>query len=252
MSQVNLITPFYNTNERLFINSLGSIQEPKEFQFTHIIVNDGSTNITHDELCDMIYRYRATSNTKIFLQPNAGPGAARNLAFKHLDDDCEYIAFLDSDDRLFKESLSRRAWALDLLRKVTKNTVAVYGNKGTLDIRNNANEYTLESVPEFDRQMLQQHCYIPSNSVMFSRAAFQNYIGTMLEDVRMAEDYNLWLKLSCLGNFVKINWPIYQQIIHGENLTLNPKVLENHWHDIQMCYQDVQGWWEVTRKQLNV
>lgn len=254
MSKINVVTALYNTPIKLFEHSLQSLKKASHrLDVKHIVVDDGSTiydkGANDPELAIVL---DGISNTEyIRLETNRGPGAARNEAFKHLDEDCKYICFLDSDDELTPDSLKLRALALDVAIKLNPAVVAVYGNKNTLDIRENKNILTEEIVPEFNINLLRQQCIIPSCSVMFRKDVFLKYIQTMMEDIKMCEDYNLWLKLSSLGLFIKIDSPIYTQVIHGKNLTCTQEVLKNHYSDMVKCFQNFNDWYLNVSKMVN-
>lgn len=67
-----------------------------------ILVDDGSTDIS-DTLCD-IWADKYPNNIKVIHQPNAGVSAARNAALPYIEG--EIVNFLDSDDKLSKNTLS--------------------------------------------------------------------------------------------------------------------------------------------------
>lgn len=247
MSRINIITAFYNTDLTLFYYSLQSLFNNKDIPYTHIIVNDCSTNIKPDRLEDFVYMWSVgdKSTTKVIhSDKNVGPGGARNLAFKALDNDCEYICFLDSDDRLLPNSLKMRTFALDVARKVNKYIVACYGDKYTRDTRNGINNVTLEKSPEFDRGLLMQQCFIASNSIMFRRDIFEKFIGKLNEHVRLCEDWLCWRQLSFLGNIFHIDVPVYEQIIHGTNLSCQQSVLYNHMRDMIETQGELDDWYQ--------
>ncbi|SEH27490.1 CDP-glycerol glycerophosphotransferase family protein [Selenomonas sp. KH1T6] len=67
-----------------------------------ILVDDGSTDIS-DTLSD-IWADKYPHNIKVIHQPNAGVSAARNAALPYIEG--EIVNFLDSDDKLSKNTLS--------------------------------------------------------------------------------------------------------------------------------------------------
>lgn len=239
MSKLNVITAFWETDLKLFKQSLESALQQSYKDFTLFVIDDGS-KINRPDALILEYRIKGLKIIHGRLTENQGPGAARNFAFENLDRDCEYVCFLDSDDYLAPNSLQARIDALDANSK----TVACYGDKYTEDIRNGKSIITLETVPDFSVNRLQRECYIPSNSVMFRKGIFDKYVGKMNENVRMCEDWLLWRKFSILGYFTKINVPIYTQVIHGKNLTNTPSVLKNHARDMMTTEIDFQEWFK--------
>lgn len=252
MSQINVITALYNTDLGLFEDSLDSLNKAaRGLDVKHIIVDDGSTIYDRGHKDPgLSITIHGINNTKfIRLETNKGPGAARNEAFKYIDEDCKYICFLDSDDTLLSDSLKLRALALDVAIKLNPAVVAVYGNKQNKNIVDKDQDiYSQEIVPEFDRNLLMQYCFIPSNSIMFRKDVFMKYIGKLNENVRLAEDWLCWRQLSLLGHIIKIDVWIYTQVLHGKNLTMQPEVLKNHMKDILETQRDLQVWYDNLRK----
>jgi glycosyltransferase involved in cell wall biosynthesis len=98
MPEFSVIISTYNRRE-LLRQGLASIWTQTYTNYEIIVVDDGSTDGTWEELLALGPRIRA------FRQDNAGPGAARNLGAQHATG--EYVAFLDSDDVFFPWSLAR-------------------------------------------------------------------------------------------------------------------------------------------------
>lgn len=250
MSRVNIITAFYNTNLNLFKRCAESVLEQKYPSITWIVIDDGSTLTKPNEIVDVAARQ---SNVKFErLEKNVGPGAARNAGFKLLDENCEFICFLDSDDFLTPTSIEDRIIALDR-HWVSHNRqpVMVYGAKYTKDIRNHKTETIMEAAAPFDFSRLLQECYISSNSVLFRKDMFEKYIGQMSTNVMMCEDYLLWRQLSCLGEVIKIDNPVYTQVIHGTNLTCTPEILANHGKDLWATNVVLNKWYIANKELIN-
>lgn len=122
----SIIIPAYNA--KLYINKcLNSILNQAYNDYEIIIVNDGSNDDTLQVLNDYAKCY---SNFVVLSQNNAGPGAARELAIKHVTGD--YIIFSDADDYWEEEFLTginttMEKWHPDILefgyRKVELNGI---------------------------------------------------------------------------------------------------------------------------------
>ncbi|RYE05563.1 MAG: glycosyltransferase [Rickettsiaceae bacterium] len=94
---VSIILPTYN-REHFIGEAISSVLSQNYHNFELIIVDDGSTDKTHD-----IVSTFKDSRIKYYYQHNKGRSSARNLA---LSIACgEYIAFLDSDDLYLKNKL---------------------------------------------------------------------------------------------------------------------------------------------------
>ena len=99
--KVSVIIPAYNV-ENYLIRSVKSVLEQDLLDIEIIIVNDGSTDKTSlvaKELEKTFY------NVKVINQQNQGVSEARNKGLKQAKG--EYICFLDADDYLEKDVLSK-------------------------------------------------------------------------------------------------------------------------------------------------
>src|SRR4051812_5349711 len=90
MPLVSVIIPAYN-RKAMLCESIDSVLAQNCRDFELIVVDDGSTDGTADELAA-----RYGTRIRVLKQANRGVAAARNLGVSR---SCgEYIAFLDSDD----------------------------------------------------------------------------------------------------------------------------------------------------------
>lgn len=99
MSKVSIIVPMYNS-EKYIKRCIDSVLNQKYKNFEIIVINDGSTDNSLkicEEYCD--------SRLKIFSKKNEGVGIARNYGLDIADGD--YILFIDSDDCIDNDYLSR-------------------------------------------------------------------------------------------------------------------------------------------------
>lgn len=99
--RVSIIIPVYN-NKAFLARSFKSVKEQDYPDIECIIVDDGSTDGTQD-YCEELKRQN--SNVVAFHQPNLRQGAARNNGIEHATG--KYIFFLDSDDWIEKNTISR-------------------------------------------------------------------------------------------------------------------------------------------------
>src|SRR6266571_4199886 len=102
MPLFSIIIPTYN-RASLLPHTLNSVWGQSFSDFEVIVVDDGSTDATHQLLSGYQGRLR------VFPQNNRGPGAARNLGASRASGD--YLAFLDSDDVWLP-------WTLETYRRV--------------------------------------------------------------------------------------------------------------------------------------
>ncbi|MBU5336143.1 glycosyltransferase family 2 protein [Intestinibacter bartlettii] len=99
--KISVIIPVYNTSQYL-ARCLDSILNQDFEAYEVICVNDGSS----DNSLEILREYeKKSSKIKVIDQVNSGVAQTRNTALKHASGD--YLAFLDSDDFVRENYLSR-------------------------------------------------------------------------------------------------------------------------------------------------
>lgn len=107
MPKLSIIIPAYNV-EAFLPQCLNSIFSQDYTDFEVLCVDDGST----DGTLRLLNRYAAEhSELRVLTQPNQGMSTARNFGLKEAKG--EYMLFVDSDDWLCEEALSKVAASLD-------------------------------------------------------------------------------------------------------------------------------------------
>jgi glycosyltransferase involved in cell wall biosynthesis len=104
---ISIIIPTYNRSA-LLMDLLAALAAQTYTYLELIIVDDGSTDETYDQLC--IWATAQTMSVRIFRQDNAGPATARNLGLQQARG--EFLYFIDSDDLIFPTALEQMAAAL--------------------------------------------------------------------------------------------------------------------------------------------
>lgn len=105
---VSIITPYYNT-EAFFVETFASLQGQSLQNWEWVIVDDGSTD---QESVNRLAKIATKDDRiKFIRQMNAGPGAARNTAFRNTNG--RYVCLLDSDDMIEPTYLEKCVWFLD-------------------------------------------------------------------------------------------------------------------------------------------
>lgn len=105
---VSIITPYYNTEE-FFVETFVSLQAQSLQNWEWIIVDDGSTDEhSINRLTNVANKDR---RIKVIRQKNAGPAAARNVAFSNST--ARYICLIDSDDMVEPTYLEKCVWFLE-------------------------------------------------------------------------------------------------------------------------------------------
>lgn len=105
----SIIIPVYNVKDYIS-ECVNSVIKQNFFDYEVILIDDGS-NDGSELLCDEYSKKH--KNIKAIHIKNSGPGKARNVGIENAKG--KYIIFLDSDDMLISESLSK-------LEKIMKKT----------------------------------------------------------------------------------------------------------------------------------
>lgn len=110
MYRVAIVVPVFNVKEYV-IECLDSIKNQTHDNFKVFIVNDGSTDSS-----EILVRSFIKNDDRFVLinQPNSGIGEARNTALEYVENEkFDFVAFVDSDDRVEKTYLQELISAAD-------------------------------------------------------------------------------------------------------------------------------------------
>jgi glycosyltransferase involved in cell wall biosynthesis len=102
---IAVVIPSYN-RKHLVLEALNSVTSQVLLPDRVILVDDGSNDGTQQAVSHWSKSNEPPFELVYIYQQNAGPGAARNLGIESAKD-CEWVAFLDSDDLWHKEHLCK-------------------------------------------------------------------------------------------------------------------------------------------------
>jgi glycosyltransferase involved in cell wall biosynthesis len=178
-------------------------------QYEIIVVNDCSTDGTKSVLENF------EKDARIFnLEENLGLSGARNFGIKKAKG--QFVAFLDADDYLHKETL--RLQKLFLEENNTLDAVSV--------------DYYLVD----DRGKHIEHVNAAEKpiacGVMFRKDFLYN-IGLYDEQFRAREEEDLRIRWTDKYNVYNIILPMYRYRMHEHNLTKNTQAMDKHLHMLQ-------------------
>ncbi len=211
MPAVSVIIPVYNSAtfiEKTILSALSQTYTDIEV----IAVDDGST----DGSCEIIKRF-TDSRLKLIKQKNAGVSAARNTGIQNSKG--EFIALLDHDDLWYPEKLEKQ---IPLLEK-SSDVGLVYSNASYIDAEGNQIDW---QPPQFEPHRgnvvveLFVNDFIPCLTAVFKKKILEK-TGLFNEKYRIAEEYDLFLKISryCSIDYVDEVLACYR--IHQANLSRN-------------------------------
>ena len=187
---ISTVITSYNKGDFL-AEAIESALCQKNVQQEIIVVNDGSTDAT----AEVMQQYR--KHIKALHQDNLGQAVARNRSIR--ESRGEYIAFLDGDDCWMDSKLEKQ---MNVFRQ-DKEISLVY-SKRTI-IKNNLDDRMSDQKQDHKRNVVLFRGYvlddiIINNCIPFSSAVAKKktleQVGLFDESLRVADDYDLWLRLS--------------------------------------------------------
>jgi glycosyltransferase involved in cell wall biosynthesis len=190
MTSISAIIPSYNRAQWLAdaIRSVLAQTLPVE---ELIVVDDGSTDETRALLeSDEFKRFREQETLKVIHTGNRGVSAARNLGVREAKGN--WIAFLDSDDHWLPQKIETQL-AFHRARPELKasHTQEIWVRNGK---RVNACHHHRKEGGDLYLRSLEL-CFISPSTLMIEKRYF-DAIGGFDEQLRAAEDYDLWLRVS--------------------------------------------------------
>ena len=203
MSSVSFVVPVFNKSSYLkhVVNSISS--QKGDFDKEYIFIDDGSTD---DSLKILKKETRKFKNCKIVSQKNKGSANATNVGINLAK--MKYIKFLDADDVI----LSNATFCLLKLLEKNQESVLAYGLQRKVE--NIKSVYLEEDFDCNNYHILQNPILLAMRNSMFNpsqflaRREFCQKVGGCDERVIYSQEYSLTLRLSKLGAFIKLNYPI--------------------------------------------
>ncbi len=203
MTSVTFVIPVFNKATYLK-HVIKSIFEQKgRFEREFIFINDGSTD---SSLKILRNHTKKMSNCRIINQKNMGSAGATNVGINLAK--MKYIKFLDADDVI----LSDATFSLMKILEKKKDSVLAYGLQRKVK---NIERVDLNEIFNIDNiEVIKKPVYSAMRNSMFNPSQFLvrrelcQLVGGCDERVVHSQEYSLTLKLSRLGQFVKLNYPI--------------------------------------------
>jgi glycosyltransferase involved in cell wall biosynthesis len=192
---LSIIIPTYNRQHYLK-KAIDSVIAQTYPHFELIVVDDGSD----DGTADLIAAY---SHDIVYIkQENKGPAAARNAGIKAARH--EMLAFLDSDDCFAENKLAKQLAAmLTNPSFAISHTQEIWFRNG--NILNQKTKHKKYGGNIFNQSL--KLCAVSMSTVMMRKEVFNKY-GLFDEDFRCCEDYEFWLRISSVHDFLLVDEPL--------------------------------------------
>ncbi len=209
----SVVIPLFN-KARWIGRAIESVMAQGFEDFELIIVDDGST----DESMTVVAQF-VDSRVRVLRQPNSGPSAARNEGVAHARG--EWVALLDGDDYWLDGHLA----ALARLICEYPECGVVSGNWWNEDLagrRAVANSFASQSDSSvedyFEFVVSGQGPLVHSSSIAINKGVLDS-TGGFHEGLRLAEDVELWCRLTMRTKFAACHCPtaVYFQDFSGNS-----------------------------------
>jgi len=222
MSNVSVVIPAYNC-AKYIKEAIDSVLNQTYRDFEIIVVDDGSTDNTKE----ILEPYIRKQMIQYVYQNNQGVSAARNQGVRISNG--EFVAFLDADDILDRDSIRSRLDALHSYRDRADCVLAdciFFYNDGIKRLQDNQTLWQkrkfFEKLPKTTiweedghtmllnndlYRTLIRECYFRVQSLLMSRKAFME-TGGFDETLGFQEDWDLFLRYSKLKNIVILKKPM--------------------------------------------
>ena len=203
MTSVSFVIPVYNKSKFLkpVIKSIKS--QKGNFKKEYIFIDDGSTD---DSYSILKQETKGMKDCQIIKQENKGSANATNQGIKTAK--MKYIKFLDADDLILSDSTKL---LVDILEK-NSSCILAYGLQRKVDnivnvnLNERINNYEIEMIENPTRLAMRNSMFNPSQFLV--RTSICKSVGGCDERIRFSQEYSLTLRLSKIGPFVKLNYPI--------------------------------------------
>jgi len=188
MTDVSVVIPAFNRWPML-AEAVTSVMAQRGVDFELIVVDDGSTDETAARLPGLLEEFAAQHPVRILRTENRGPGAARNRGVAAAR--ARFIAFLDSDDLWQPDKLQRQFEYMSHKPECrVSQTDEIWIRAG---VRVNPGWRHRKRSGVFFFESLRT-CLVSPSAVVMRTNVFRE-LGGFDEDLRAAEDYDLWLRL---------------------------------------------------------
>lgn len=234
--KTTIIMPAYNA-QKYIAETFESVIAQTVTDWELILIDDGST----DNTAQIVRDYNARDpRFRLIQQANARTAVARNRGFAAADPKSEFIAYLDSDDLWEPDTLETFYKALETHPKQG----AAHGLLRFIDGQGQPIH-----MPEFKQQLgnvrheikgdrilpLPSHRHTPFSALLISsfmtpgqviiRRSIMEKVGKWDRSFLIVDDYNLWLRIAELTDFVSIEKVVIAYRIHDNNWSRRPEPL---------------------------
>lgn len=219
-TRVSVIIPCHNHSKYIY-NSVESVVN-QTYPCSIFILDDGSADDSYDKMTNLAKEF---SNIRIYRnEEGTGPSSARNFLIKEAWDKTDVFMMLDADDSYFETKVEKsvETWLKDPNKIGIVYTDAIIYNE-------KYNTFIREYRESFSIDRLHQECII-SNTPLVSKLALE-VCGLYDENMRTAEDWDLWLKITARFLAFHIPEALHIYTVTGNNSSdiVNKDIWQKNW-----------------------
>lgn len=213
---VDIVIPAYNSGKEL-VEAVKSCLNQSYKNCSIVVIDDNSAVNIKKLLWDfpgVVY---------IKNENNLGPGGARNVGIRQSSAD--FISFLDADDIMHKDKVAKSVEVLS-----NRNDIGmVCGNYQVIVDRKKLLPPFYKSPIKITHKALLRQNFVASGSVTVRREIFDR-VGLFDESLWIAEDYDMWLRVSEQYKIEYLHDILYYYSVvpNGNSLTQRSDIQANH------------------------
>lgn len=217
---VSIILPTYN-GAYMIENAIKSVLNQSFSNFELIVVDDGSSDGTQE----LIFNLQKQDNRIIYIKNEVNLGIQKTLNIGLKKAKGAYIARIDDDDEWI--NTDKLVEQVDFLNQNKDHLVV-----GTNAIIYNEKKQELARymLPQEDKlirgRMLFRNCFIHP-SILVRKEAIDRAGGyNESEEIKHIEDYELWLRLGCIGKMANIKTESVRLTVRPSSLTSKNRLVQ--------------------------
>lgn len=242
--EVSVITPAFNRSAYL-VMAVDSVLAQTFDKWELIVVDDGSTDKTREVLAP----YLSDPRIRYYYQSNKGQSAARNLGISVARG--RYIGFLDSDDIWLPDKLALQVAVFERFPDIG----VVHGDEITIDAQGRPiSSHNMARYSGSVTAQLLADNFVSMTTALARKDCF-DVLGGFDEADRIAEDYELWLRLSTRYQFhyepghVTLYRSMPDQLSTNKiaRYAANERILRNFFHHFPDAVTPAQRRWGMSR-----
>jgi len=220
--RVSIILPTWN-GSKYITKALDSVLAQTFSDWELIIINDGSTDNTEEIVGEYV---KKDKRVRYYYHNNKGQEQSRKYGIELSNG--KYIAFIDDDDVwIDKNKIEKQIEFMD------ENSGYVLLGTGGIVCDENYNKISGYKVSEKDKDIKNTFLYknnFIQSSVVLRKNILSNINFSNEEKYKVAEDYNLWLKIGLLGKVANINESMVMYMYREGNTSFKNKkyILKNN------------------------